>query len=66
MPFVRLEGRKDWGITRASQTIKCYKCKKEIEMGEIFYSKKVILNIQVGLLDISVTPVTKICSLTFN
>ena len=32
-------GRKDWGLTRASQTVSCYKCGKEIEMGAIFYSK---------------------------
>ena len=35
------KGRKDWGRTRASQTVKCYKCGKEIEMGEIFYSKAI-------------------------
>ena len=39
MPFVRHEGRKDWGLTRAGQTVSCYKCKKEIEMREVFYSK---------------------------
>ena len=39
MVFIRHEGRKDRGITSASQTVNCYKCKKEIEMGEIFYSK---------------------------
>ena len=40
MVFIKhKKGRKDQGITSASQTVKCYKCGNEIEMGEIFYSK---------------------------
>ena len=37
--FVRHEGRKDRGISSACRMIKCYKCGREIEMGELFYSK---------------------------
>jgi len=39
MVFVRHEGRKNHGSTRETQTVKCYKCGKEIEMGELFFSK---------------------------
>ena len=40
MVFIKhKKGRKDQGITSASQTVKCYKCEKEIEMGAVFYSK---------------------------
>ena len=39
MVFVRHEGRKNHGSTRETQTVKCYKCGKDIEMGELFYTK---------------------------
>ena len=40
MVFVKHgNGRKNWGITRASQTISCYKCGTVIELGAVFYSK---------------------------
>ena len=40
MVFVKHgNGRKNWGITRASQTISCYKCGTVIELGEFFYSR---------------------------
>jgi len=66
MVFVRHEGRKNHGSTRETQTVKCYKCGKEIEMGELFFLKLVILDIHAKQLGISVSNVTKVCSSTFS
>jgi len=67
MVFIKhKKGRKDQGITSASQTVKCYKCEKEIEMGAVFTPNLVIADIRTGNLVSSVTPVTKVCLSTFN
>ena len=39
MVFVKHNGRKDRGRTSTSKMIRCYKCGKEIEIGEVFYTK---------------------------